>query len=60
MPWNRAHRIPLTVDAQTRKAEAIAAFESQVAAIGPAPGDAAILPPWVLARFQRPFEVVFG
>jgi LmbE family N-acetylglucosaminyl deacetylase len=60
VPWHRARRIPLTVEAQARKAEAIAAFESQVAAIGPAPGDAAILPPWVLGRFDRPFEVVFG
>jgi LmbE family N-acetylglucosaminyl deacetylase len=58
VPWHRAHRIELTPAAQQAKAAAIDAFPSQIAPLGPEPGDAAILPPHVLARFARPFEVV--
>jgi LmbE family N-acetylglucosaminyl deacetylase len=46
--------------ARAAKAAAIAAFRSQIAPLGPAEADAAILPPYVLARFARPFEVVFA
>jgi LmbE family N-acetylglucosaminyl deacetylase len=60
VPWERARRIDLTPTAQLLKAAAIAAFPSQIAPLGPAEADAAILPPHVLARFARPFEVVFG
>jgi LmbE family N-acetylglucosaminyl deacetylase len=59
VPWHRACRIDLTPDVMAAKAAAIAAFPSQIAALGPAEADAAILPPHVLARFTRPFEVVF-
>ncbi|WP_250030839.1 PIG-L deacetylase family protein [Paractinoplanes maris] len=59
VPWHRAYRIDLSPAAQAAKAAAIAAFPSQIAALGPEPADAAILPPHVLARFSRPFEVVF-
>jgi LmbE family N-acetylglucosaminyl deacetylase len=60
VPWHRARRIELTPPAMAAKAAAIAAFTSQIAALGPADADAAILPPHILARFARPFEVVFA
>ena len=60
VPWKRARRIDLPVGVQTAKAHAIAAFRSQITALGPAPGDAPVLPPHVLARFARPYEVVFA
>ncbi|WP_127502416.1 PIG-L deacetylase family protein [Actinoplanes solisilvae] len=58
VPWRKAYRIDLDLGAREAKAAAIAAFPSQIAALGPEPADAAILPPHVLARFSRPFEVV--
>lgn len=60
VPWDRARRIDLTPEAIAAKAAAIAAFPSQIAALGPAEADAAILPPHVLERFTRPFETVFS
>ncbi|MEV6631657.1 PIG-L family deacetylase [Actinoplanes sp. NPDC051470] len=60
VPWHRARVIDLTPAAIAAKSAAIAAFPSQIAPLGPDPADAAILPPHVLARFARPFEVVFG
>jgi LmbE family N-acetylglucosaminyl deacetylase len=60
VPWHRARRIDLTPAAQAAKAAAIAAFPSQTEPLGPAEADAAILPPHVLARFRRPYEVVFA
>ncbi|MGX6607978.1 PIG-L deacetylase family protein [Micromonosporaceae bacterium Da 78-11] len=60
VPWERARRIDLTLAAELAKAAAIAAFPSQIAPLGPAAADAAILPPHILARFARPFEVVFA
>jgi LmbE family N-acetylglucosaminyl deacetylase len=60
VPWDRARRIDLPPAARDAKAAAIAAFASQIAPLGPAEEDAAIIPPHVLARFTRPFEVVFG
>ncbi|GIE48908.1 acetylglucosaminylphosphatidylinositol deacetylase [Amorphoplanes nipponensis] len=60
VPWERARRIDLPPGARRAKEAAIQAFPSQIADLGPEPGDAAILPPHVLARFRRPFEVVFA
>lgn len=54
---------PIVVAEGTPEADwraAIAAFPSQIAPLGPAPDDAAILPPHVLARFTRPFEMLFA
>jgi LmbE family N-acetylglucosaminyl deacetylase len=59
VPWHRARRIDLTPAAMAAKAAAIEAFPSQIHPLGPDAADAAILPPHVLARFARPFEVVF-
>jgi LmbE family N-acetylglucosaminyl deacetylase len=60
VPWHRARRIDLPPAARAAKASAVDAFTSQIAALGPDPADAPILPPEVLARFARPFEVVFA
>lgn len=51
-----AVRLPLPEATHQAKSKAIEAFESQTGRISPAPS-APILPPWALARFQRPFEV---
>jgi hypothetical protein len=59
VPWHRCRRIVLTPAAGKAKAAAVSAFPSQIAPLGPAEADAAILPPHVLARFARPFEVIF-
>lgn len=59
VPWKRARRIDLPPAARAAKAAAIAAFRSQIAPLGPAEADAAILPPDIVARFTRPFELVF-
>lgn len=55
----RTHRVDMSAAAVTAKAAAIAAFESQIAPLGPADADAPILPAHVLAHFTRPFETVF-
>ncbi|MBL7255521.1 PIG-L family deacetylase [Actinoplanes sp. LDG1-01] len=59
VPWDRAFRVPLARNVRDAKQAAIEAFPSQIAPLGPEPADAAILPPHVLARFARPFEVIF-
>ena len=58
VPWSRARRVDLDADAAARKAAAVGCFRTQVAAIGPAPADAAVLPDRVLAHFRRDHEVV--
>jgi LmbE family N-acetylglucosaminyl deacetylase len=55
VPWRSAHRIPLDRSAVCAKAHAIAAFTSQITDID----GVTILPPEILARFDRPFEVLF-
>ena len=57
IPWHRARRLPLDEAAGAAKRAAIACFATQVDPLGPEPADAAVLPPAVLARFTRPFEV---
>jgi LmbE family N-acetylglucosaminyl deacetylase len=58
VPWERARRIDLTQGVRERKKAAIAELRSQTEPLGPEPGDAPVLPPAVLARFERPFETV--
>ncbi len=55
VPWHTAHRIPLDLETLAAKQHAIAAFTTQV---HPVDG-VTILPEYVLARFARPFEVLF-
>lgn len=59
LPWDTARQVLLPEPVRARKARAVAAFTSQVAPLGPLPEDAPVLPPHVLARFARAFEVVF-
>jgi LmbE family N-acetylglucosaminyl deacetylase len=54
-PWGSARRIDLDLATLTAKCDAITAYHSQIA---PLDGEV-VLPPEVLARFQRAFEVVF-
>lgn len=56
LPWPDARRIALDAEALAAKQEAIAAYHSQIAPLDGAP---IVLPPDVLARFRRPYEVVF-
>ena len=60
LPWQRALRIDLPEAVVLAKARAVAEFATQVAPQGPLPEDAPVLPPYVLARFARPCEVVFA
>lgn len=60
LPWFRARRVVLAPAILEAKRSAIAAYRSQIAPLdGGGDGDEAILPPAVLARFERPFEVLF-
>jgi LmbE family N-acetylglucosaminyl deacetylase len=58
LPWARARTVALDRDALAAKRAAIAAYRSQIAPLSAAPGDEAILPPAVRARFERSFELV--
>jgi LmbE family N-acetylglucosaminyl deacetylase len=57
VPWHRMRRVELPEPVLAAKAAAIDAFVTQVQPLGPEPADAAILPPEVVCRFLRPFEV---
>lgn len=57
--WKRARRISLDGAARMAKARALSRFRSQFEPLSPLPGDERILPPSVLDRFRRPYEVVF-
>ncbi|HST66892.1 MAG TPA: PIG-L family deacetylase [Mycobacteriales bacterium] len=59
IPWDRARRVTLSPAAQAAKAAAIAAFGSQTRPLGPLPADAPVLTASTLARFTRPYEIVF-
>ncbi len=56
IPWARARRVALSPELVKRKSDAIRQFASQIHTDG---DRAAVLPPHVLPRFERPFEVVF-
>jgi LmbE family N-acetylglucosaminyl deacetylase len=57
IPWQSCRRLELSRRERARKRWATAAFTSQVRPLGPRPGEEAILPPPVVRRFWRPFEV---
>jgi LmbE family N-acetylglucosaminyl deacetylase len=59
LPWVRARRMALAPEVATAKRDAISAYVSQIAPLGPGAGDEAVLPRPVLARFGRAFEVLF-
>lgn len=53
---HRARRFSLSASDQARKRAALSAFATQIGTSNPPPASP-ILPPHVLARFQRPYEV---
>jgi LmbE family N-acetylglucosaminyl deacetylase len=58
VPWHTAHRVVLPPAVQAAKRAAVARFATQVHPLGPAPADRAVLPPDVLAHFDRDREVL--
>lgn len=60
LPWDRAVRHPLGDEARRRKQAALACYPSQTEPLGPAPEDAAVVPPSDLAHFLRPAEVLLA
>ena len=59
VPWTRGRALRLDAATRSAKRRAVSAFRSQIQPLGPAPQDAAVLPPEVLARFDRAQELVF-
>lgn len=59
VPWSRARRFDLSATSAALKADAVHAFATQVQPLSDHPADAAVLPPHVLERLLRPYEVVF-
>jgi LmbE family N-acetylglucosaminyl deacetylase len=59
VPWSSAHRVALPPAVRRAKRAAVASFVTQVQPLGPAPADRAVLPPEVLAHFDRDLEVLF-
>ena len=59
-PWSRAVAVQASAAALHAKAAAIAAHRSQIAPLSPLPGDEALLPPHMLARFARVVETLIA
>jgi len=59
VPWHRMRILAPAPDALTRKRRAVDEFRTQILPLSEDPRDAAILPPWVLARLMRTTERVF-
>lgn len=59
VPWDRARLVGLPPEVQRLKRAAVARFRSQTEPLGPAPEDAAVLPPDELAHHLRTVEVLF-
>jgi LmbE family N-acetylglucosaminyl deacetylase len=57
VPWSQCRRLSLSRRACARKRWSTLAFASQVSPIGPSVADAAIVPPAILRRFWRPYEL---
>lgn len=60
VPWDRARRVALPPAVRAAKSRAVGCFTTQVRPLGPAPEDAVVLPPEVLAHFDRDAEWVFA
>jgi hypothetical protein len=56
LPWDRAVKVGIDDSTRAAKRQAIQAFTSQLVGEN---GTAPILPPHVLARFDRPWELFF-
>lgn len=59
VPWSHARRIALPAEVRAAKDAAVQAFQTQIAPLSDDPADAAIVPPHILRRLNRPEEVVF-
>jgi LmbE family N-acetylglucosaminyl deacetylase len=57
IPWSRATRVALSRKAREAKARGVSAYRSQIEPRHAGAG--AVLPPQVLAHFERDFEVLF-
>jgi LmbE family N-acetylglucosaminyl deacetylase len=57
IPFDRCLRLDFGRRAQARKRWSTEAFRSQVLPLGPSKADQAILPPPLLRRFWRPYEI---
>jgi LmbE family N-acetylglucosaminyl deacetylase len=60
LPWQRASRLSLRPEVAAAKVAAIDCFATQVRPLGDGAGEAAILPPGVVAHFTREHEVFLG
>ncbi|KQU56286.1 GlcNAc-PI de-N-acetylase [Rhodococcus sp. Leaf278] len=60
VPWTRCRRIDLPPHTREAKRASIEQFDSQIRPLSDHPADRAVLPPHILARYRRPFEVVFA
>ncbi|MFC4034959.1 PIG-L deacetylase family protein [Streptomyces polygonati] len=60
VPWSSALAVRLPREVVRRKSAAVDRFTSQIRPLGPAPQDAAVLPPGEIAHHLRDVEVVFG
>jgi LmbE family N-acetylglucosaminyl deacetylase len=60
VPWDRARAVRLPEHARAAKRAAIDEFHTQVRPLGPNPADRPVLPPAVLAHFDRDVEVVLA
>jgi len=58
VPWHTAHRVGLPRGVRAAKRAAVARFVTQVAPLGPDAADRVVLPPDVLAHFDRDDEVL--
>jgi LmbE family N-acetylglucosaminyl deacetylase len=57
LPWDKCRRVDLSRRAAARKRWSIGSFASESRPPSSSPGELAALPPNVLRRFYRPFEV---
>jgi LmbE family N-acetylglucosaminyl deacetylase len=59
LPWDRLRRVELPPEILAAKRAAICAYRTQILPLSSRRGDEAILPPPIVRRFERPFEVLF-
>lgn len=58
LPWSRAVAVRLTPGERAAKRSAVGRYRSQLEPVGPDPADTAVVPPEVLAHFDRDMEVL--
>ncbi len=60
LPWEAVHAVELTPPDLARRAAAVAEYPSQTGALGPGPGEAAVVTEPVLRRARRVVEVLLA